>query len=461
MQSVKPMSKSKLAVFFLLFIIHFQVSAQENSPFSRYGLGDLYPQQNILSRGMGGVSAAVSGGTAINTINPASYGYIAPLSKTAPMFVTYDAGISIDARTLLSANPVGKYRSTNFMPSYIQLGIPLNRKGVALVFGLRPYSRINYSVADNKRVFYQDGTSDSIQNIYQGNGGLNQVFAGLGKRWKNFAVGVNGGYQFGQKDISTVVNFINDSVLYFKSNSTDTSRYWGLFVSPGISGYFKLKEHEDPKTKIIDKYFLNLGGSGTLQQSLNSNKDITRQTIYYDANGAPQQVDSVSKQPNILGTISIPLTFNAGLQLQKTMNGANKWSLGVDYSSTQWTRYRYYNQPDQLSDAWQFRAGGEFCPNPLSGKTMWARSIYRAGFYTGRDYINADGNGYNVLAFTLGASINIRNYNRQVPGQFSMLHTAIEIGKRGTGVNNVTEGFFKISAGFSLSDIWFIKRKYD
>lgn len=461
MQSVKPMSKSKLAVFFLSVIISLQASAQENSPFSRYGLGDLYPQQSILSRGMGGVSAAVSGGTAINTTNPSSYGFLAPLVKTSPLFVTYDVGISIDARTLLSADPIAKYKSTNFMPSYIQLGIPLNRKGTALVFGLRPYSRINYSVADNKRIYYQDGTTDSVQNLYEGNGGLNQVFAGLGKRWKNFSVGVNGGYQFGQKDISTKVAFINDSVLYFKSNSTDTSRYWGLFVSPGISGYFKLKEYKDPKTKVVHKYFLNIGGSGTFEQSLKSNKDITRQTIYYDANGAPQQIDSISKQPNILGTISIPISYNAGFQLQKTMDGANKWSVGADYSSTQWTKYRYYGAPDQLSDAWQVRVGGEFCPNPLSGKSTWARSIYRAGFYTGRDYINADGNGYNVSAITLGASINIRNFNRQVPGQFSMLHLAAEIGKRGTNVNNVTESFFKLSAGFSLSDIWFIKRKYD
>ena len=460
MQLVKPMSKSKLIIIFLFFISS-KILAQENSPFSRYGLGDIYPQQNILSRGMGGVSTAVNEGTAINTTNPASYGYIAPVIKTLPLFVTYDIGISIDARTLLSASPVAKYNSTNFTPSYIQLGIPLNHKGVGLVFGLRPYSRINYSIASQGRKFYQDGTSDSIQNLFEGNGGLNQVFAGLGKRWKNFAVGVNGGYQFGQKYLSTKVSFINDSVLYYKSNSTDTSKYWGLFVSPGISGFFKLKEYTDAKTKITDKYFLNIGGSGTFEQSLKVNKDITRQTFFYNANGGTDQIDSISKQPNILGTISIPLTFNAGFQFQKTINGVNKWSIGADYTATQWTKYRFYGQPDQLNNSSQIRVGGEFSPNPLDGKNSWSRGTYRAGFYTGKDYENADNNGYKVSAITLGASINIRNLNRQAPGQFSMIHTAIEIGKRGTAVNNITENFFKVSVGFSLSDIWFTKRKYD
>ena len=34
--------------------------AQDNSPYSRYGLGDLHPNTNILNRGMAGLSAAYS-----------------------------------------------------------------------------------------------------------------------------------------------------------------------------------------------------------------------------------------------------------------------------------------------------------------------------------------------------------------------------------------------------------------
>ena len=82
------------------------------------------------------------------------------------------------------------------------------------------------------------------------------------------------------------------------------------------------------------------------------------------------------------------------------------------------------------------------------------------GYYTGKDYINADGNGYKVQAYTLGFSFNLRKF-RSYDQQFTKINTAIEFGKRGTGVNNVTENFFKFSVGLSLSDIWFIKRKYD
>ena len=50
------------------------VKAQtENSPYSRYGLGDVLPSQNIMSRGIGGVSAAYADVISVNFQNPASY----------------------------------------------------------------------------------------------------------------------------------------------------------------------------------------------------------------------------------------------------------------------------------------------------------------------------------------------------------------------------------------------------
>jgi hypothetical protein len=160
----------------------------------------------------------------------------------------------------------------------------------------------------------------------------------------------------------------------------------------------------------------------------------------------------------------VPLTYTAGFVLHKNIGNAifqvNKWSIGADYTSTKWTKYRYYGLPDQLNDSWFLHAGASFSPDPLSGKGMFSTGTYRLGYYTGKDYINADGNGYKVTAYTFGFSFNLRKF-RSYDKQFTKINTAIEYGKRGTGVNNITENFFKFSVGLSLSDIWFIKRKYD
>ena len=73
-------------VFTLLFCT--AAIAQENSPYSRYGLGDITPSQNITNRAMGGISAGFSDYKTVNFVNPASYGSLS--------LATFDFGAEID-----------------------------------------------------------------------------------------------------------------------------------------------------------------------------------------------------------------------------------------------------------------------------------------------------------------------------------------------------------------------------
>lgn len=467
MRLVKPMAKYFFSCFIILSVSIIAYS-QENSPFSRYGLGDIYPQQSIASRGMAGLSAAFSSNQAINSMNPASYGSLG--------IVTYDFALSIDMRSLRSATPNAKYKSTNFIPSYLQLGIPLTKKrnGAALVFGLRPYTRINYSVSDGDRIDYDSlGITDSIQQLYEGNGSVNQVFAGIGKTWRSkknplnsFSLGVNGGYEWGAKYTGTKIAFPLDSLNenWYKSNSTDTTHYWGVFLNPGFMASFTLKEKTDEITKLKHSYVLVIGASGTLEQNLNANRDFTRETFFYKDDGSIQAIDSVYRETAIPGKVNIPLSMNGGIMLNRWVtNGPyqlKQWGIGVEYNFSPWSKYLFYGLPDKVRDSWFIRGGLELTPSPMSNKSILSTGTYRLGYYRGVDYIDADGNGYKVQAFTFGYSFNLRKY-RSYDNQFTMINTAIEVGKRGSNVNNVTENFFKISLGLSLSDVWFIKRKYD
>ena len=74
MRSVKSTTLRNLLIVCGLQLITCNfLYAQENSPYSRYGLGDMAPPTNIENRGMGGVSAADADPLAINFNNPASY----------------------------------------------------------------------------------------------------------------------------------------------------------------------------------------------------------------------------------------------------------------------------------------------------------------------------------------------------------------------------------------------------
>ncbi|HLG38685.1 MAG TPA: hypothetical protein VI461_03415, partial [Chitinophagaceae bacterium] len=61
------------SVVFLAFLS--PVFAQDNSPYTRYGLGDIVPSTNINTRGLGGISTGYNDFFTINFSNPASYGF--------------------------------------------------------------------------------------------------------------------------------------------------------------------------------------------------------------------------------------------------------------------------------------------------------------------------------------------------------------------------------------------------
>ncbi len=457
MQSVKQIINYTLVFLLIVFPGSFLL-AQENSPYSRYGIGDLYPSQTIAARGLAGLTAAYSDGRTLNSDNPASYSDIKTYINGG-MF-TFDVGVSIDARTLHNNNPVLKYNSVNFIPSYILVGFPLNKHHLGMVAGLKPVSRINYSIESFGR------GPDSMHTIYNGTGGLNQAFVGIGKRWGGFSLGVNGGYLFGRKEISTNIILINDSVGYHNGSVASTGNFSGLFGNVGVQVNLKLSEKKDSLTKVTSDYRLVIGAAGTLKQNINVSSDVLNETYYYNTDGGTLPYDTVKFQRNPTDKAVLPAMFNVGFMITKNQYptgfstlSENKWGIGAELSAGNWgTDYRYNNQKDQVVNNWLFRVGGNITPNVYSNG-FFAHTIYRLGFYTGKDYIDADGNGLKTTAVTFGAGLRVRT--QRYSNQSTIINTALEVGKRGTNVNNVTENFFKISMGLSLSDLWFQKRKYE
>ena len=73
MQLAKATIRNASILFTLTLYIINHSQAQTNSPYSRYGLGDLVNHSPIFARGMGGISTAISSAKYINADNPASY----------------------------------------------------------------------------------------------------------------------------------------------------------------------------------------------------------------------------------------------------------------------------------------------------------------------------------------------------------------------------------------------------
>lgn len=459
-----------LTLLVLFFAALNPVFSQDNSPYSRYGVGDLVPNTNILNRGMGGISAAYSDFLSINFSNPASYASFqsiveAKSKKIASGRAILDVGVNFESRTLQESSPVKKFNAGNALFSYINIGVPL-KPNWGMSFGLRPISRISYKIF-NTQMLKDPQTGqpiDSALTRYEGDGGsylasLGTGFALFSKKKaygmeEKLSAGLNAGYLFGKKDYSSKRSLINDTVIYYQGNFQNRTTFGNLWLNAGLQYQVPI----DTAKRIT----LALGAYGNWSQKLDANQDILRETYSYDFNLGDVRLDSVSDIRDVKGKIIMPSSFTVGFIIQKPVimekdRRESGWLIGADFSIQNWSKYRFYGQTDSLRNKWELRVGGQYTPFPK--RNYFSNVTYRAGFFMGPDYIQV-GKKLPQIGGSFGLGLPIA-VSRQAPNQFTIINLAFEYGRRGNNGNLVRESMFRLSLGLSFSDIWFGKRKYD
>jgi hypothetical protein len=451
--------------FVILILTAFSpVFGQDNSPYSRYGVGDLVPSTHIITRALGGVSAAYTDQLSINFNNPASYSSFQgnkelKSKKLSSGRAILDIGINFEGRTLREPATSKKFVANNALFSYVQVGVPL-KQSWGLSFGLRPISRISYKMYNSQRL--KDPLTglpiDSAVTRFEGDGGSYLASIGTGfslfKREKHkmeekLSVGINGGYLFGEKNYNTRRTFINDTVEYAQANYESKTNFGNLYFNAGVQYRLPLN------TKIA----LTVGAYGNWGQKMNATQDILRETFRYDASFGEIRLDSVSDKRDIKGKIEMPSSFTFGFVLQKypipTKEGG--WLIALDFSQQNWDNYRFYGQKDSVKNKWEIKAGAQL--NPVPKRNYFSQVAYRFGFSLGPDYINV-GNKLSQFTTSFGLGLPMA-LSRQAPNQLSIINIVFEYSKRGNNNNLLKENMFRLSLGLSLSDIWFIKRKYE
>ncbi len=413
--------------------------AQLNSPYSRYGVGNLVSQANIANRAMGGISAAYTDPTSINTVNPASYSDL--------IYSTLDIGLEYDGLNLKSKNPLGDFKSNYGIIPYLEFGFPLlrgnkkaekNKVSWGLAFGLKPISNISYKIGSSSF------STDSSLTTYQGSGGINEAFIGTGIRIKNFSIGINTGYLFGEKNYDTHLIFNNDSLNKYKTHYGSNTRFGGMFLDAGMQYVTKMK-----------KGALTFGAYGTLQKKYSGSKDDLLETYSYDYQTQTEQaIDTVSYISGQKGKVQMPATFGGGITYSN-----EHLLIGADYETTQWSNYKFFGQKDYVKNSWKAKFGLQYFP-AASGSTGYFNYVkYRAGFSFGQDYVDIE-NSLPVYTVSVGGSFPLKLKHSFYDHQYSIMNLSFEYGNRGNNSNNITESVYKVSLGFSLSDIWFLRQKY-
>ncbi len=461
---IKALRGSKWSFVVLFLATASPAFAQDNSPYSRYGIGDLVPATNIINRSMGGVTAGYFDQLAINFNNPASYSAFQAIrekksKKLSSGRAILDVGLNFENRTLREPNNANKFTASNALFSYVQVGVPL-KQNWGLSFGIRPVSRISYKILANEKLV--DPISglpiEDAATLYTGNGGSYLISAGSGfslfrkekyGQMGGLSVGFNGGYLFGEKDYSSRRVLLNDTVTYYKANYETRTNFGSLYYNMGFQ--YKL-----PLSKSMQ---LTIGAYGNSSLKLKGKQDRIRETYVFNDNTGNVRLDSVSDTRDVKGTINLPSSLTVGFILQKfaVQNKEGGFMFGMDFATQQWSDYRFYGQADSLRNKWELRTGLQI--NPVPRRNYFSNVAYRFGLFFGPEYVKVGQKLPQVGAsFGVGLPMAI---SRQAPNQATFINLAFEYVKRGNNDNRLKENLFRFSLGFSLSDIWFIKRKYE
>ena len=430
---------NKILASFVLASLTTSAFAQSNtnSPYSQFGLGDITDQSVSFNKGMNGVGLAMRRGNEVNPMNPASYSAIDSLT------MLFDAGLS---GQITNFKENGK--SLNGKSGGFDYAVGQFRafKNVGVAFGVLPYSNIGYKYQSSQTL--NDAEKTVTQTVFEGSGGLHQLFIGAGVRpFKPLSLGFNLSYFWGDYDRG--VGSVESSQL-----SVLTKEYRADISSYKLDFGVQL---ELPLSKLDN---ITLGATWSPGHSLKSDPECLITNIKTTISKADTTTFKLTDG------LSIPTSYGFGI----AYNHAQNFRVGADFTMQKWGSVDYPQlvtdaqtgvtsytlKSGLLKDSYRVNVGAEWTPRPM-GRYFLQRVRYRAGvgMATPYYYIN-DKEGPKELSASIGFGIPIMNgYNNRsllsISGQY--VHRSAD--------NLIKESTFRINIGFTFNERWFAKWKVE
>ena len=450
-------------LFICLLLSAGPVGAQifTQSPYSRFGVGELAFQGYADQQGMGQTGIALRDRLNMYLINPASY---SALQKTNFRF-----GVRSFTGTIKQGD--NSMASTGAGLNYLTLGFQINKnKTWGLSFGAIPFSALGYNIE-----FQHDSASGGYKDVLLGRGGLTRYFVGTGKSFgEHFSAGVQVSYLHVQTDFSRAIEYNNGVNLNYRESSGEI--IGGFMYEAGAQAYFTQLRIKSSKTfdstsgtyiTRKDSSFLRhqFGATYSLSTKLNSTRTFFART-YVNSSGQEFVLDTVLLESDQKGKTTLPSTFGLGYALG---SNTGKWQLAADFRMQMWSEFSPAFETQNLANSWQGGIGYSIRPSMAlyDDKTAYLlRTQYRIGMRYGKTYLNLNNTDITTMAFSFGMGFPLRT--RTVSEEFkyetvySNLDISVEYLQKGTLNNNlIQENYWRFVVGISLNDKWFNKRKIE
>ncbi|MBK6997117.1 MAG: hypothetical protein IPH31_20190 [Lewinellaceae bacterium] len=424
-----------------------------NSPYSRYGIGDIVSPYFANQAGWGGQTAAFHDPFHLNLANPASFAYLRSTALETGIFTKYSK--------YQAGNATQEEWSGNL--SHLALGFtlksPINEVldkekspwNYAMGIALTPYSRVGYNILTRDTL--ED--LEDVQNSYQGSGGLYRIAWTGAAKYKNTAFGLNLGWVFGKTSYENTTLFYDTSstkLPAFQNNNRQDISANGFVWNLGVQHDFVLEHAETDKD--IPTRWITVGLAGNGKHNLRASEDKFQiRSRGQLINGTFSDADTLTALTNQRRKMTLPATFSLGVQYVK----ANKLKLGAQIGLETWSGYENEARPDVFRNTFSVSGGAEFIPDYSSYNKFLKRMRYRVGAYYRQDPRSVEDQDLNDIGFTLGMGFPIVMPRQQT----SFVNLAFEVGKLGTD-SPIEETYVRFTAGFTLNDnTWFYKRRFE
>jgi hypothetical protein len=415
------MIKNFLVSILLLSLVNVFAQEGTSSPYSYYGIGDIKFRGTVDTRAMGGVSVFPDS-IHLNLQNPASYSSL--------RYIAFTIGGNHHNTTFRTNSDKENARRSAL--DYIALGIPMGKFGATI--GLMPLSSVGYKINSAS-------PDNTFRRQFMGEGGVNKAFVGFGYQiTKKLSVGADINFNFG---FIKTENSLFSSQTFFGTGEKNTSSISGINMKIGAM-------YNTPLTKKLQLY-----ASATFvpQSSITALNTRSIGLIQFsDQDFIPVDAGIDVAVPN--NTINLPSNYNVAIGIGE----AKKWALGIDF-----TRQQFANYSNRFKDivsggfenANRIAVGGYYIPKYNSFNSYFDRVNYRAGFRFENTGLVIKNESITDVAITAGLGL-------PVGGMLSNINLGIEYGQRGTKAQNlILENYLNFTIALSLTDKWFVKRKYD
>ena len=413
--------KNRLLSFFVVAIAAFSYGQNATlSPYSYYGFGQPANANTAENNMMGGITVYADS-THFSLDNPAT------LKKLD--YVQYRVGANYKSVEQTSNNGSGYTSSASL--NYLSLSVPT--KYFAFSFGLKPKTSLGYRMSVTGQLEDLDTTT-----FYEGEGGVNTTFLGLAvSPIKGLSLGIMANYNFG----------FTEKV--FTQNISGVQLDTQILTRSELSGLnYVFGAHYDKRIK--SKYTLQLSATYTPQTSLESTNTRTVSSISTTGGFGSQETIDLGNLANTSNKFSSETNLGAGFGV------AHKWFVGVNYLNTSKgiTNPLESNANVNYEATSRLSVGGFYIPKYNSFTSYVSRVAYRVGARFEKTGLVLNNQPIEDFGITFGLGLPV--------GGLSKINIGVELGQLGTLDGGlIKENYANIMLGFSLSDVWFIKRKYD